>query len=343
MLLSFFTKTVVGSMFIMVIFLLGILPAFANTHTVTPLVMNFNLEKRDIVDETITLTNNSQRVVRVYASVNNVAMDGNGVIESFVQKSVADRTNTATTWIEISRQRIELQPGEVREVPFTIRMNPQTQPGTYNVFIGFAEGSNRPKAEAKVAQGNAPGTILTISVDQTQNQFLRLERFTVDTFITNREEGTFSYTVSNPSTVPVTPEGEIIFYDTSGQEVASQKLNTKKESIPAGEEKVFTYNVPSETLSIGKYKAFLSVEYGEFLTDSIQDTDYFYVLPLRTLILIFLLVLLVSILLALFVYFRMKPDGDLDAHGAEMVPLFIKDGTSPEQHHDIDLSKKNET
>lgn len=311
---------------------------FAASHLVTPLVINLELEKRDIVTEYVTLTNTSSHIVRVYASVNNVAMDGEGVVESFVQKVEADRSTTATTWIEISRQRIELAPGEKREVPFTVRMNPETVPGDYNVFIGFAEGSNRPIAEAKVAGGLAPGTIVHISVDQTQDQFLRLEQFIVDKFVTKSDTQTLSFTLTNPGGVAVVPAGEIIFYDNSGVEVTSIDINTTGDSVPADGKNSFQMEVPHE-LSLGKYKAFLSVEYGEHLTASVHDTAFFYVLPLRQLIIIFLSILFFAILLALFVH-RRYDNGDDD--GSEYVFMHVREGKSEDQHHDIDLSKKNE-
>jgi len=320
-------------------FMLTTQAAFAANHLVTPLVLNFELEKRDIVNEYITLTNTSDRLVRLYASVNNVAMDGNGVVESFEQKVAADRTSTATTWIEISRQRIQLAPGEVKEIPFTIRMNPQTVPGDYNVFIGFAEASNRPGAEAQVANGSAPGTIVHISVDQTQNQFLRLEQFMIDKFVTATANETISFTLTNPGGVDIVPSGEVIFYDNNGVEIDALPINTEQSTVPSDGETSFLMDVP-EALTLGKYKAFLSVEYGEHLTASVHDTAFFYILPLKQLMIIFCIILLIAILIALYVHRRYDYADDGD--GSENVVMYVRDGKSDDQHHDIDLSKKDE-
>jgi hypothetical protein len=311
---------------------------FASNHIVTPLVINLDLEKRDLISDTITLTNTGDRMVRVYASVNNVAMDG-GVVDSFEQKVTADRTNTATTWIEISRKRIELGPGEVQKIPFTVRMNPETEPGDYNVFIGFAEGSNRSAAESKVAQGLAPGTIVHIAVDQTQNQFLRLEQFSIDKFITASDGESMSFTLSNPGGVEIIPAGEVIFYDNNGVEVGAIPVNSEKIKVPSNDSASFTMVIPEE-LTLGKYKAFLSVEYGEHLTASVHDTAFFYIVPLKQLIVIFVIVLLLAILLALYVH-RRYDVGD-DGDGSEYVAMYVREGKSDDQHHDIDLSKKNE-
>jgi len=306
-------------------------------HTVSPLAFNLNVEKRDIITEIITLTNQTGQQIRLYASVNEVSVDGEGVVEAFVEPSRVDRTNTPTSWIEINRGRIELLPGEVKEVPFTIRMNPNTAPGDYSVFIGFAEGSNQPEASAKVMSGQAPGTLVNLVVDKKQNQFLRLERFVVDKFVTGRGVSEATYILNNPGVVDVVPKGEIIFYDGKGNEVAAVLLNPESVPIPRAESVTYTAIVPNDLL-IGKYKAFLSVEYGENLTDTIQDTTYFYVFPLFQLSIIFLILLILAVLVTLYVHRHF--DRDLDDQGAESVALYLKTGLSPEVHHDIDLKKK---
>jgi len=240
----------------------------------------------------------------------------------------------------VSRKRIELAPGEVREVPFTVRMNPTTVPGDYNAFIGFAEASNKEIAKQKVSAGESPGTIVHISVDQTQNQFLRLDKFAVDKFVTESDGETMSFVLANPGGVAVVPGGEIIFYDNNGNEVEALPVNTEKKAVPADGKETFLMDVP-EALSLGKYKAFLSVEYGEHLTASVHDTAFFYILPLKQVIIIFITVLFLAVLIALFVHRRYDVGGD-DGDGAEYVSLYVKEGKSDDQHHDIDLSKKDE-
>jgi len=315
--------------------------AQAAKHMVTPLVFNLDLEKRDIVTKNITLINTSAKQVRVYATVNNVADDGEGIIDQFVQVVESDQTNTATTWIEITRGRITLQPNETKEIPFTVKMHPNTLPGDYNVFLSFAEASNRPQAQAKANRGDSPGTIIHISVDQEQNAFLRLENFGVDKFVTKKDTETVKFTLSNPGVVPVNPKGEIIFYNNNGKEISSIPLNTSDTPVPAAGEQDYIMEVPTE-FTMGKYKAFLSVEYGEFLTASVHDTAFFYILPIKTLIIIFFIVLILAVIIALYVHRRYDKIDDSD-DGSDTVAMTIREGTSENLHHDIDLSKKDET
>ncbi len=314
------------------------IPVFAAEYVVTPLALNYDLQKRSIVQDTITIINNDSRRIRLYATVNTVATDGNGVVEGFQAPSDVDRTNTPTSWIEITRGRIEVDPGERKEVPFTIRMNPMTKPGDYNVFIGFAEAPNQPVAQQKVMRGDAPGTLLYISVDREQNMFLRLRRYTIDRFVTTEKGGVLSYTLENPGKTDVIPKGEVIIYDTKGNEITALPLNTEDTPVVAGKTTTYTLSVPND-LGLGKYKAFLSVEYGEYLTDSLNDTAYFYILPLKQIIITFVILLILATLFALYIHRRFDKTKDVD--GAASVTMYLKEGESEAQHHDIDLKNTN--
>lgn len=321
----------------------GALPffAFAESYTVSPLIIDHELKKRDITEETITLTNHDSRMVRLYPTVNEITVGEGGSIKSFLEPSmVTDRSTSVTSWLEIPRGRIELKPGESKEITLTIRVNPEVAAGEYHAFVGFGEGSNRPEAEKQVMAGTAPGTVVRIGVDKVQNQFLRLEKFSVERFIKKAGEGIATFMLQNPGADPVIPKGEIIFYDNGGTEVGSVQLNDENTVVEPGMEVSFTQQVPAD-LAMGKYKAFLSVEYGDHQTASVHDTAFFYVLPLVHLVAIFGVILIIAILLALFVHRKLDLAGVPDDDGADDVPMYVRSGRSEGKDHDIDLSKKN--
>lgn len=314
-------------------------PVHSFAFTVSPLIIDHNVEKRDIISETITLHNDGNSIIRLYPTVNEIKVDEGGVATEFIDANNLDRTDSITTWIQITRARIELKPGETKEIPLTIKMNPNTVAGEYHAFIGFPAGSNRPDAEARVMKGNAKGTMLRLSVDKVQNQFLRLEHFSVERFVIDKEKGSVNFTLKNPGTHEVVPSGEIIFYNGSGFEVGSTPVNPENESIGPDKSKSFSATIPEE-LALGKFKAFLSVEYGEHLTASVHDTAFFYVLPLKQLIIIFIVVLIVSIGLALYVH--RKYASVIEDDGTDEVPMYLRSEVSDSKDHDIDLSKKND-
>ena len=314
----------------------------AANYSVAPLIIDLDLQKRDIVTKTITLTNNEGRMLRIYPTVNEITVDDGGTLQEFVEPSmIEDKASSITSWLQIGRGRIELAPGESTQIDLTIQLHPEASAGEYHAMVSFPDGSNRPTAEAKVQTGQLPSTIVRIGIEQEQNQFLRLVRFTVERFIKATTEGDIAYVLHNPGATPVVPTGEVIIYDTSGSEVAAIELNEEGTAIEPDAESSFISKVP-EGLKMGKYKAFLSVEYGEHQKASVHDTAFFYVLPIKMILIIFGVVLTLSIIVALYVHKRYDLDEDDTENLGDSVAMYLREGVSEGKDHDIDLKKKNE-
>lgn len=310
---------------------------FANvSYTVSPLVIDIDVEARDIIAKEITVTNTGSQPVTLYPTVNNISMSEGGTIDAFLPPVESDRTRSLSSWIEISRLGIDMKVGESRVIPLTIRINPNPVPGTYHARISFAHGDNRDQAEKLVYGGNAPGTVISATVVDKKMTFLKLSKFVVDRFVTHAQNQAAVYTFKNPGDETVVPKGEIIVYDTSGKEVAAIPVNTENKAIAPGEEYAFTTEMPIDGL-FGKYKAFLSVEYGDSQRASVQDTSFFYAIPLKKLaIIIGVLMMLVGI--GAWHLHRKYLDTDED-DDSEHLTVHLRDTTSEARHHDIDLTK----
>ena len=312
---------------------------FAASYVVSPMVIDHEMEKRDIVTEKITITNKGDALIQIFPTVNEVSVNEGGNIKDFLEPSMVENRGTAvTSWLEISRAQIELKPNETRDITLTIHVNPEVESGEYHALIGFPEGGNRPEAEKQVRAGSAPGTIVRIGVDKVQNQFLRLEKFSVERFVKKTAEGEITISLKNPGEDPVIPKGEIIFYDNGGTEIGTLPINEVATPIAAGAEITLQQEIP-EDMKLGKYKALLRVEYGEHQTASLNDTAFFYVLPLKQIIIIFVVVLLFAIIIALVIHRRY--DTNVHDDGTSNVVMYIRENRSESKDHDIDLSKKN--
>lgn len=311
----------------------------AASYGVAPLVIDKELEGRDMFTETITLTNTEDSPVRIFATVNEVQTEDGGTITQFIEPSmIADRSSAITSWIEITRSRIELGPKEKKDITLSVRVNPQAPAGEYHAFIGFPSGSNRIEAERAVYNGSVPGTVLRVGVDRKQSQFLRLERFTADRFVRHSGTEKITFTLKNPGDDAVVPQGEIIFYNNKGDELDAVPVLTTGESIAGGEEKTFVHEVPA-SLKLGKYKAYLRVEYGTDQKTSLNDTVFFYVIPLKQLIIIFATIVLITTVLSVIVFLRSRTEEEID-DGVRDVNVYLRSSVSAPRDHDIDLTSK---
>jgi hypothetical protein len=305
-------------------------------HKVTPRVIDVAVEPRDILTETITIENLAPHKITVYPSVNEVAVDAGGDVTEFTPRATADNAVTVTSWLSISRAGVELMPGATTSLPLSIKIHPGAPAGTYHAFIGFGWGRNRDVAEAQVANGSAPGVVVTLSVATERTEFLKLTDFTVDRFIVGAGTNAVQYTLENPGEAPLIPRGEIILSDGRGQEVGSIPVNPDGVQIAAGGERQFTQDVAASGF-LGRYKAFLTADYGQAQVGSVYGTEYFYVAPWPRLVLLFA-VLLVTIFLLTYWLHRRSASGGVDIEdGAAAIPLYVRPDRSADKDHDINL------
>lgn len=308
----------------------------AQPHTVSPLIIEETVAPRDIFQQDIKITNLAEHKIRVYPTVNEIVIGEGNEIKEFITPVMSDRTTTPTSWIEVNRGRVEINPRETVKVPVTFKIHPDAVPGKYYVFLGFPNSANRPEAEARVMNGLSEGVIVRLDIPDKNKELLRLEKFTAERFVYNDEGKSISITLANTGDGPTTPKGEIIFYDQRGNEVSSLAFNTESQAVEPGKESVFSLPIPDD-LKIGKHKALLNLTYGANQTATIYDTTFFTVVPIVWLLSIFGSLLLTTILLAL-KYHKSLQRRDQIASGDGEVQMYVRQHqTRNETEHDIKL------
>jgi hypothetical protein len=313
----------------------------ASRFTVAPLLIDHTTEGRDIITDTITLKNLEDRNTRVYASVHEIMLGEGDQIKEFVPASMSDGKTSITSWIEISRARIELPPLGEYELPLTVRIHPNTEPGTYHAFIGFASGANRDEIEKTILSGLGSGVLLKITIDDKRRELLQVISYTTDRLVV-RPDGTneLNYSLQNNGDLPLTPKGEVIIYNNRGAEVATVPINSSGQSIAPGEVHDFTEPLPFLS-RLGKHKAYLAIEYGTKQTASVFDTTYYYSVPWYYVLGIFVFLTLVFMVFVLLLRRFMKHGANHGSDGVHDVPLFVREVKDHDEYdHDINLKNK---
>jgi hypothetical protein len=313
-------------------------PSFVHAgqkYSVTPLVIDVDAEARDITTKKIVVTNLGEQQITIYPTVNNISLNAGGVIEAFLSPAESDRTQSLASWIEIKRLGMDLKAGESREFDVTFRINPNPVPGTYHAFIGFGNGRNRDEAEQQVEEGQAPGTIVTLTIEDKKVEALSLSGFTVQRFVTKADNQGASFTFRNPGDEILVPKGEIILYDSKGKEVAALPVNDENIAISPGGEHTFQAALPAQ--GFGKYKAFLSVEYGARQRASVHDTNFYYVFPTKTILILLGIVFLFVCIVAWYVH---KKYFDTDIDDSDRLTFHVRESQSDAKEHDVILKKQ---
>ncbi len=313
----------------------------ANEVEIRPFLIDETAEARDVITRTITLTNQyADRKITVFATVNEISVGTDGEIKEFITPVMTDRTNTVTSWVEITRGVIELEPGETKEVPLTLRIHPYAKSGEYHVFLGFVPERKRPDAEAVAMRGEADGVILKLTVADNKTEALRISGFSIDRFVVGEDNQDIAIKLQNTGQLASVPTGEVIFYNSKGEEVASVPVNTAGVEVAPGAEITLTEKLPLDS-KLGRYKANLALEYGATQRANLADTTFFYSLPIQLMILVGVGILILTLLVT--ILFRRAFLEEKDDEEAHDVVLYVKDTHDAKpQDHDIDLTTKSE-
>ncbi len=257
--------------------------AFAKYIQVSPIVINKDLQARDIIREQVVLKNTSPAKLNVYTFVNNVTSGTEGGIEAFLDYQQSEKQKSLANWIEISRGVIELMPGEEKEIEFIIKVHHEATPGDYHALISFGTGTNRDEAEQRLTRESS--VMVVGSVVKNTRELLQVKKFTAGNLFFSGTDAEFTYTLQNNGDEVIIPDGEILLYDRRGIEIGAMRVNGQGESILPGEEKEFVSTWSGE-YSLGRHKAYLSAVYGA-QKKNLTDTTYFFMLPWKQLLLLF--------------------------------------------------------
>lgn len=308
------------NLFLLIAFTLLVLPAYtvyaeeSAGLTVTPVIIDQKTKVRDILKESITITNTTERKLSLYPSVYDV--DPSEGEEEFVRaEGREERSHSLANWIELSRGVIELSPGEEKIIPMVIRVHMDAEPGTYHSRISFSEGSTRDEAEQA-----APLQVVAVNleVEADIKEVLELAKFFTDNIYLSGDDVLFNLQIENIGNRDLKPKGEIRIYDRKGAEVASIPVNGEG-TVFSPEEKAQLASVWSAADGFGKYKAFLNVDYGSTQTASVQDTVYFWIVPWKEIALSFTIGIMIVIFLVF--YFHRESERKYALAHSSFVPV----------------------
>ena len=256
--------------------------AQAASLTVTPLVIDEKAIGRDILKESVTLTNNTGRKLNVYAFVNDISAYGGK--REFVDRSKEGRSTSPMNWIRFPMGVIELSPGEVRTIPFSIEVNLWAKPGVYHAIVAFADGSRRQEAQRKRDQ--SPSVMVNIEILDDAKERVQLKKFIPDKRFSSSLPVSFSYELENIGNRAIVPSGEVRIYDRNGKEVGVADVNSGEAVIDPDTSKHLA-SIWESSRGFGRYKALLDLEYGGKQQGMIQDTVFFWVIPYWMFVVVF--------------------------------------------------------
>jgi len=292
-----------------------ILPLEVAALTVSPVRIELIGDPGTVVEDEFILTNEQKETRTFYSSFENFEATGETGTPSFVPGEEG-----LATWIE-TVSSVSLGPGEEKEVPYTITIPQDADPGGY--FAAIFWGTSPPKNEegGQVSIGAKVGILILLRVSgeiEEGGGILEFSTKDKQKFFSALPVQ-FAYRFQNGGDDRIRPEGEITIKNMFGKTLAILPANRSEGNVlpqsirkfeiiwekedkedsskeeTAEDKEGFLTGLKREwnNFAFGRYTAELNLEYGTE-GETAQASFSFFIIPWRILtIILFILVVLV--------------------------------------------------
>lgn len=258
------------------------------TLSVTPTLFEMSASPTQTWNSSIKVINNNRQPLTVYAHVVNFAPQGETGEGKFLP--VFEGSNDGSTlaeWINITGDPIDIEPEQSMAVPFTVQVPQDATPGGH--FAAILIGTRPPETDEKIqvitSQIVTSLFFVRIAGDVVEEGNIRAFR-TTESFV-DVPRANFEVRFENKGNVHLQPQGEIVITNMWGKERGVIPINRQTHFgnvLPNSIRKFeFSWNGEPSFSDIGRYKAALTLSYGDEGKKFVSGELYFYVIPLKTL------------------------------------------------------------
>lgn len=288
------------------------LPKFVFSQSeilIFPQVIQDKAKVRDVLEYKIKIKNLGDKLYHFYTLVKDIGESEN-----------LDKSTSLSKWVEIFRGRMEILPGEEREISLTIKVPFYAKAGNYFSEIIFAQGSTESDAIEREKMYKMPKVLLNIEVEESTFEKIQVKKFKTEKGFYLNPNVKFEIELENIGNKELEPEGKILIYDRKGKEIGFLELEKKK--IAPNEIK--NYEIFEKVNGNGQFKAVLFGEYGKNKEKIFQDTTFFWVINWQFPVLFLLLLLILSSIFALILLKNLKRSFEIARVKRKIFDIFKK-------------------
>lgn len=278
---------------------------------VSPVKVEEIVDPGQVLEEHLKVSNESDQPKTFYVYLRDFKAEGESGQARLISPG-SEEGYFLASWINAPTEGIDFAPGEERVISYTISVPPETGPGGYYGAIVMGteppklQGTNEDKgAGIAVAQQTASLILLRVKGDVFEEAKVR-EFNTNKRFYSTPFDVNFTVRIENAGNVHVKPYGTIAITNILGKEVKLIRVNEKGGNILPGSTRNFTDMGWSGANGFGRYKATLGLTYGASTDEGGQGKSsliaglYFWIIPWKIIIPVFLTLFLLSGLFFLF-------------------------------------------
>ncbi len=272
-------------------YLAGSVPAFAQESlsvTVTPPMFQLTIGPGESWSSNIKVVNNNTYDVTYAPQVVDFEAQGESgqgkfvpLIESFASEPRS--TNSLGSWIELSTEPFTIKAGKSADVPFTVHVPENADPGGHYaaIMIGPKEEDSATGSHMRVSSFVTSLLMVRIKGDIIESG--RIREFTTDKTLYQKPEANFALRFENTGNTHLRPQGTITLYNMWGKERGQVLINESSNFgnvLPRSIRKFeFAWTGEDTLFDIGRYSAVVTLTYGDDGRQNTSATTYFWVVP----------------------------------------------------------------
>lgn len=264
--------------------------------TISPPIKEFSLKPGESSEQTIRITNPTDKIVEVYPKAMNFKAKGEGGEPAFFESTDETAKFALAKWVSFNQSKLALTPEQVVEFKYTINVPEGAEPGGHYGVIFFA--TEPPKKEGETSQvslGSMIGSLVLVKVPGQITEKALVEEFTASKSLYMKNDVNLVSRIANLGNVHFKPKGEIKINGWYGGEEKivfnEQNGNVLPDSI-----RKFENKWEPKTLKVGRYRADLNLTYGE-AEKTLTANVVFWIIPWWVFVILIIIIIITIIIL----------------------------------------------
>jgi len=264
--------------------------------TISPPILELTLKPGESSQQTIKITNPTQKLMEIYPLVMNFKASGEGGEPAFYPATSGEEKFSLASWIKFNQTKLALTPEQVVEFKYQIQAPADAEPGGHYGVVFFATEPPKPEQDiSQVAIASMIGSLVLARVPGAINENASLVDFSTHKFYL-KTPVEFTIRIKNLGNVHFKPKGEITIQNSFGKNSDSVTVNEAKGNVLPDSTRKFTENWQASGWTFGRFSAALSLTYGE-TSQNLSGNLSFWIIPIWFIVLIGLILLIIIVLI----------------------------------------------
>jgi hypothetical protein len=255
--------------------------------TITPPITKLSVGPGETWASTLKVVNSNNRTLALNVRAMDFQATGESGRGKFLPRpdtAAGTSTHSLARWIELPKKRITVGANESVQVPFSVSVPDNAEPGGHYAAILVGTGDIAADATTGLNVSSFVSSLLLTRIQGDINEAGRIREFTTDAQLYQKQDASFTLRFQNDGNVHLQPRGSITISNMWGKQRGTIEINprTAAGNVLPETTRAFTYSWSGEgnPFDIGRYSAVATVTYGSDSKKNTSARTSFWVIPL---------------------------------------------------------------